>query len=107
MSQEQRKLTLADAMTAPAEHAFLPGHGYVKLGHPALPPRLIKQGPLSNAAPPAGTNNGTRHELQPPMKAQPMVFTWNAGHWFREKGNRIAWTPEYLAANGWSYLGPA
>lgn len=100
------KLTIADAMSAPTEHAFLPGHGYIRLGAPQILQESMKRAPLKDVAPPASAKSGTQHFLQPPKNAKPMSFEWKAGAWFRAKGNRIAWSPAYLAANGWTYLRP-
>lgn len=100
------KLTLQDAMTAPTEHAFLPGHGYVRLGPPMQIFAPLKQVQTASAAPPSGTKNGTRHTLRAPTGGLLMIFTWNSGCWFRPNGNRVAWTSEHLAASGWSYVGP-
>jgi hypothetical protein len=88
-------------------HAFAPGQGYIDYGYP--PPVPVRSGTGGNECLPAkGAPDGSYHMLRAP-KSEPMVFVWVAGEraWGRMGGHRLAFTPEYLGLNGWSYVRPA
>jgi hypothetical protein len=90
-------------------HQFVPGAGYLAHGGP---PDVKPTKPGSFACdPPAGTEDGSPHFLQPPTGGAPVEMLWVAGEgaWAPHrlgKGNRMAWPSDYLKAHGWKYVGP-
>ena len=99
-----RTFTQAEAMADPTNHAFAPNVGYLRAVKP-LPPGPVTGG---SCAAPGAIAHGSRHLLQPPGGAKPVVVTWHepARAWLAVGGRRLAFTPAYLASHGWTYRGP-
>ena len=98
--------TQAAALSDPASHCFVPGAGYVRY---ATPPKVIPGShPIGRATPPAGTLEGSAHQLTPPGGDDVMQFTWVAksNAWARPGGLRMAFAADYLSRAGWVYAGP-
>ena len=99
-------IRLSDAMSAPHEHKLVHGEGYVRLGP-------LTNGPQPTGAcyPPAGTVDGSLHQLSPPNGHEPVVFQWLMTHaaWFRldPTARRVAFKADYLSSHGWKYLSVA
>lgn len=96
------------AQRSPHTHSFRPGTGYVDHGRE---PELANS--VKNAAPcaPVGPSlPGTIHVLKP-AGGGTIEMRWTGKFWESphspSKGNRIAFTPDYLGRAGWSYLKPA
>jgi hypothetical protein len=98
------------ALLAPTRHEHRNGlywdHGVA----PPLPLLLTYRG--NECDPPVDASNGSPHLLLPPGprgRTLPLVMRWVAREraWARPGGNRMAFTAEYLAHNGWRYLGRA
>lgn len=88
------------------KHSFAAGRGYWEHDTPPV----IHDGPALGADkcdPPQGTPDGGRHVLA--CGDARMEFIWIAGEraWHRYGGLRLAFTAEYLAREGWTYVGPA
>jgi hypothetical protein len=97
------------AMRSLITHGFSPGVGYIDYGAPLPVPSWHGQSANGNdCRPTAGTPNGSYHMLKVGM-SEPLVFVWVAREhaWGRMGGHRLAFTPQYLAANGWAYIRPA
>jgi hypothetical protein len=99
----------AAALKNPTHHQFIVGVGYLNHGCepdvPASYPSSKTCHPASDAA------DGSSHWLKPSHNAPPMQLIWIASHksWRTAhpgKGNRMAWTADYLARAGWSYQKP-
>lgn len=96
------------AMRDPCCHAFHHGRGYLHVGHPPLPAK-----PAATAAvakPPAPAADASWHLLVPPHGGPGVALQWHSAKsvWLPVigTGNRVAFSPEYLAAHGWTYKGP-
>lgn len=99
------KQAIADRMA----HAFRPGVGFVQVGKLNCPTQPVA--PASACEPVAVSADKSVHFLSPPMGAQAMPMRWHPGQ--REwtplvlgSGKRVGFTSQYLAAQGWFYLGP-
>lgn len=98
------------AMLDPTRHQFVRGLGHIPHGaEPDLPPGYPPGS--ANCLPPAGAADGSVHIMNPSHGAPPMRMRWLAAHqaWAPlspEKGNRMAWTADYLSRAGWEYAGP-
>jgi hypothetical protein len=93
----------------PTHHQFEPGNGYVNHGGPPQIPNpvLIKK----NCVPKANAQDGSEHQLRAPTGAI-VVLKWLPTHqaWGSpsiDRGNRLAWTADYLSNAGWEYMKPA
>jgi hypothetical protein len=88
-------------------HSFAPGVGYVDHGYPPPVPVRFRHGG-NECLPAKGTADGSYHMLRV-GNSEPMVFVWVAGEraWGRMGRHRLAFTPEYLGLNGWTYVRPA
>lgn len=100
---------LREVIENPSAYRFVPGKGYIRMGQPPIP-----ESPMAAAAdcePPLVAVEGSAHMLQPPNEAEPMSMLWSLSTktWMPYLGNgrRVAFTSAYLAAHGWSYIGPA
>lgn len=92
------------ALAAKSAHALIPGAGYVRVGHPAMPENPV--GPPAECLPEADTPDGSVHWLIEPNGQNRQHFVWHkaSNEWAPLsplKGNRIAFTAAYLAAHGW------
>jgi hypothetical protein len=91
-------------------HQYIDGIGYlVHEGPPELP--LGHGGGSKNCEPSKGTKDGSEHFLQPPRGAPEMILVWvEAERAWRPphpgRGNRLAWSTDYLSRAGWEYLQP-
>lgn len=102
-SQSTRERAVRSLLT----HSFAPGVGYVDHGYPpCISLRQVRGG--NECLPAKDAADGSYHLLRA-AKSEPMVFIWVAGEraWGRMGGHRLAFTPEYLGLNGWSYVRPA
>ena len=97
------------AMREKTKHRFVAGLGFLLVGEPPMPATVI--GGAEACEPPVLAMPGTRHVLQPPMGAAPQTLSWDpAGRLWAPPlglGKRLAFRSIYLAAHGWTYLGPA
>jgi hypothetical protein len=99
-----------EAMKNPTRHQYVEGIGYIPHSGPpefGSPVKMPK-----NCLPPAGTKDGTLHEMIPPNGAKPVTMAWWAKHkaWAAlhpGKGNRLCWTVDHLSRAGWEYGNPA
>lgn len=102
--------TRSIALRRRTHHQFVPGIGYIAhAGPPELPPTANGR---ENCAPPGGTEDQSLHLLKPPGGAPPLAMVWHAGEraWGAlkpEKGNRLAWSTDYLMRAGWKYVSVA
>jgi hypothetical protein len=96
------------AMMDPCCHVFRHGQGYLHVGEPALPAKPVH--PPAKAEPPAATADGSWHVLVPQQGGPGVSMRWNAARrcWMPVIGTgiRTAFSPQYLAAHGWTYKGP-
>lgn len=90
-------------------HAYKHGLGYLHVGKLPVP----KQAAYAPSAcePPAPSASETKHFLSPPLNAPAIGMIWYSDkkEWtplHPGNGNRVGFTSEYLAAHGWTYLGP-
>jgi len=92
----------------PCCHVFSHGRGYVHVGRPALPARCAHA--PARATPPAPVADGSWHVLTPPHGGHGVAMQWSGPNscWLPVlgTGNRLGFSPEYLAAHGWVYRGP-
>lgn len=88
-------------------YRFIPGQGYVNIGPPPMPADPI--GVADDCKPPSVAVSSSYHLLQPPMGAEKMKMQWSEGSWVPPlgAGKRMAFTPAYLAAHGWTYVSGA
>jgi hypothetical protein len=95
------------ALRDPCCHVFHHGRGYLHVGHPPLPSRPVAS--PAAASPTGPVADGTWHLLKPPHGGPGVALQWLAakGVWLPVvgTGNRVAYSPEYLAAHGWVYMG--
>lgn len=105
-------VTERQAKSAKTKHSFVPGIGYIAQAEP--PKFLPHPEGGKNCAPPAGTNDGSRHTLRSPggkVAGIEKTFLWVAAEQAWEPsimgGNRLAWTADHLSKAGWEYVGPA
>jgi hypothetical protein len=100
----------AVAMQSKTSHQFIRGVGYLQHADPPDIPAGVEGG--RNCSPPAGTEDGSVHVLNPSHGAPQMRLRWIAreGAWEPLKpgaGNRLAWTADHLSRAGWQYVGLA
>lgn len=92
-----------EALLYEAAHDFVPGVGYVTIGLPEV--RVPPIYPPSACTPPDDTQDGATVGLLSPGDV-PVAFVWSKEkHLFRVRllgrGNRLAYSPAYLASYGW------
>jgi hypothetical protein len=100
-------VTRNQAVKSLLTHGFQSGVGYVDYGASLRMP-LHPQPGGNDCLPVRGTLDGSYHMLKVGASI-PMPFVWVAKEraWGRMGGHRLAFTPEYLSHNGWSYVRPA
>jgi hypothetical protein len=98
----------ATAMRDPCCHVFHHGRGYIHVGHPPMPPKAVAA--AGEASPPSPAAHESWHVLIPPQGGKGIALKWLGDKkvWVPVigTGNRIAFSPAYLAAHGWKYSGP-
>lgn len=97
------------AFAQPAMSTFVRGLGYVSTSLPPMPNKAIY--PPDICMPPPEALAGSIHELYAPGKSKVVRFAWqrDINTWIslNPEANRLGFLPEYLAAHGWMYKGPA
>jgi hypothetical protein len=98
------------ALLSPTTHEYRDGVYWDHGAAPPLPLLLTRRG--EECDPPAETPNDSPHLLLPPGpcgRTLPLVMRWLVREraWARPGGHRMAFTTEYLAHNGWRYVGRA
>lgn len=110
-----KKSDRARAMVSPHLHAFVAGRGYIEIGEPELSwPREhkpIKPRGEALCRPSEDAVNMSEHLLMAATGGAPIAFKWlsDQAAWlaFPRPAIRMAFRPDYLAAEGWVYIGPA
>jgi hypothetical protein len=101
-------ITQTEVNANPTCYSFKMGLGYEYLGPPRIPSNPV--GPATACEPPAPAAKGSWHFLIPPnqpagvqlsLRWDPLNMTWTPP--VEAQGRRIAFTSEYMAANGWIY----
>ena len=112
-----RQSTQAQAHASPLTHAFRRGIGYQEFAPNSellqrRPDLALKAGARRdcNCIPPDNTPANSKHLLMPPGGAPPIECTYLARDkaWMppvHRAGKRMAFTADYLASHGWTYLG--
>lgn len=110
-----RKSTSTQAQASLITHQFRRGHGYFEFAPNSellrrAPHLALHNGPKRDGKclPPDGTSDRSIHWLRPPGGHQPLMCAWIASEkaWMptMRDGKRMAFTAEYLASHGWTYL---
>ena len=96
------------AQANPTHYRFRLGEGYRLLGEPKMPTVRIA---TADVCSPGEVEVNTLHSIRPPNGAEPLTMRWiGSGRWEPiplGTGRRMAYTAEYLAACGWTYVGAA
>lgn len=90
-----------EALKDKTAHAFMHGTGYVYIGQPICP----TIGDAAKCSPPKSAKPGSLHDLL--VRGARKRMRWDGQLWEHPHsvtaGNRLAFAPGYLAANGWAY----
>lgn len=103
-----RVSTAAQAESALTAHVFRPGLGYTEFA----PHLALKHGPVrgGNCKPAKDAPPRSEHRLKPPGGHAALVCAWvpaeQAWRPLHRDGKRMAFTADYLASHGWTYLAP-
>jgi hypothetical protein len=107
--QQMTVVTRERALRSLITHGFAPNVGYIDYGAPMTVPPGRRPLPGNECLPAKGTAADGSYHMLKVGDQQPMVFVWVAREraWGRMGGHRLAFTPDYLGVNGWSYVRPA
>lgn len=105
MNISQLKATAEQAHADKEGHTLVPGVGYVRLGKQPMPTKAINP-PEACTPPNTITNLAIGKFILPGMTEPTMLMQWNdvARLWSPLSpiaGNRLGYSPAYLAAVGW------
>lgn len=105
MNIDQLKATPQAAHADKTQHTLVPGLGYVRLGPQPMPKNPVN--PPEVCTPPAGIADLAMAQFILPGMEEPSIrMQWRAAEklWAPLSpiaGNRLGYTPAYLAAVGW------
>ncbi len=102
---------MARALASQTTHQYVHGSGYIEHATTPLPmpSGARRKADMSACLPPPKTAAATRHHLSVPGGGATKTFVWVEAEraWSMRGGHRMAYTADYLAAYGWTYVGPA
>lgn len=99
-----------EALAKPMHHQYVIGIGY--LAHDGPPDLPASASGRKGCCPKKDAAEGSLHVMKPPNGAGPVIMLWSRKHqaWSAlnpGKGNRMAWSAEFLMRAGWEYVRPA
>lgn len=98
-----QQATRQAAEASPTTHRFVPDLGYVELGEPTIENPDYAARPV---VPPAPAAKDSVHVLA--AMGKEIEMRWKGDLWVHPlsaaQGNRLGWSPAFLARAGWRYV---